>query len=106
MPNGDDGVNLMQIGAHLDDSAPVESIRYMGPTSKTQLNAIGIFTVGDLKRMGAIDTYLAVKATGYPVSLNFVWAMFAGLMGIDFGKIPPEFKVAVKAELQAPVEGK
>jgi len=100
MSTSDDDVHLMHIGAHLDDAASVDSLRYMGPTSKTQLNAIGIMTVGDLKKLGVIDAYLAVQATGYPVNLNFVWAMFAGLMGIEFGKIPAEFKEAVKTELK------
>lgn len=92
---------FMEIGAGLDDAAPVESVRYVGPKSKQELNAIGIKTVGDLKRVGVIDAYLAVKATGYPVNINFVWAMYAGLLGVDFDKIPAEFKAAVRKELAA-----
>ncbi len=40
----------VQIGGHLDDNAQVESVRYLGPKSKDILNAIDIYTVGDLKR--------------------------------------------------------
>jgi DNA transformation protein and related proteins len=97
----DGDLNLFEIGAHLDDSAPVESVRYIGPKSKIELNAIGIITVGDLKRVGVIDAYLTIKNTGLPVSINFVWAMFAGLLGVDFNRVPPEFKAAVRAELKA-----
>lgn len=88
-----------QIGSHLADDAPVESVRYLGPKSKDTLNALGIMTVGDLKREGVIDTFLKIKRAGFPASLNFVWAMYAGLMNIDFHRVPPEFKDAVKAEI-------
>lgn len=97
-------LNFLEIGAHLDDDAPIESVRYLGPKSKAELNAVQIFTVGDLKKKGAIDAYLEVKDRGFPVSLNFLWAMFAGLMGVDFHKIPPEFKDAVKAQLESPTQ--
>lgn len=92
---------FMEIGAGLDDTLPVESIRYLGPKSKRELNAIGIKTVGDLKSIGVIDAYLMVKARGWTVNINFVWAMYAGLLGVDFDKIPAEFKEAVRKELAA-----
>lgn len=98
---GEDAVDFLEIGAHLDEDAPVESLRYIGPKSKAELNAIEIITVGDLKRIGVIDAYLIIKNKGFPVSINFVWAMFAGLMGMDFHRIPQEFKAAVRAELEA-----
>ena len=94
-------VNFLAFGAHLDDDAVVETIRYLGPISKKELNAIGVHTVGDLKERGIIEAYLQVKERGYPVNLNFVWAMFAGLMDVDFHKIPPEFKDAVKTQLES-----
>ena len=93
--------SLFEIGAHLDDAAPVETVRYIGPKSKVELNAIGIHTVGDLKRVGVIDAYLAIRNSGFPATINFVWAMFAGLLGVDFHRIPLEFKAAVRAELDA-----
>ncbi|MBL4839005.1 MAG: TfoX/Sxy family DNA transformation protein [Kordiimonadaceae bacterium] len=92
-------IDIAEIGAHLDDAALVETVRYIGPKSKIELNAIGIITVGDLKRVGVIDAYLTIKGTGYPVTINFVWAMFAGLLGVDFHLVPPEFKEAVRAQL-------
>jgi hypothetical protein len=88
-----------QIGSHLADDAPVESIRYLAGKSKAVLNALDIHTVGDLKRAGVVDTYLRIKAAGFPASLNFVWAMYAGLMDTDINRLPPEFKDAVKAEI-------
>jgi DNA transformation protein len=96
-----DNINLFEIGAQLNDADPVESVRYIGPKSKVELNAIGIITVGDLKRTGVIEAYLTIKAKGYPVTINFVWAMFAGLLGLDFHRIPAEFKAAVRAQLEA-----
>lgn len=97
----DDSFDLFEIGAHLDDARPVESVRYIGAKSKVALNDIGILTVGDLKRIGVIDAYLAMISGGVPANINFVWAMFAGLLGVDFHGIPLEFKAAVRAELGA-----
>ena len=81
-------------------AAPVESLRYLAGKSKVALNGIGIITVADLERVGVIDAYLQMKAAGVRAGLNFVWAMFAGLQGIDIFRIPAEFKEAVKAELK------
>ena len=87
------------LGAHLKPDAPVESIRYLGPKSKRELNALNIMTVADLVNYGVIDAFLAVRAAGHPVTLNFLWAMFAGLMNVDFHAVPRELKEAVKKEL-------
>lgn len=92
-------IDPLRLGAHLDADDPVEAIRYLGEKSKRELNAINIRTVGELVNYGVIDAYLAVKARGYPVTLNFLWAMFAGLMDIEFHAIPRDFKDAVKKEL-------
>lgn len=91
----------MDLGAHLDNKEAVEIIRYLGIKSRDQLNKVGIFTVGDLKQEGAIEVYLRLKQAGFPVTLNFLWAMFAGLMDVDLHKLPIEFKEAVKKELDS-----
>lgn len=92
-------IDPLRLGAHLDADDPVEAIRYLGEKSKRELNAINIRTVGELVNYGVIDAYMAVKARGCPVTLNFLWAMFAGLMDVDFHALPREFKDAVKSEL-------
>ena len=46
-----------------------------------------------------IDAYLEMKSRGFAVSKNFLWAMYAGLLGVDFHKIPPEFKDVVNKQL-------
>ena len=89
----------LTLGAHLNKDAPVDTIRYLGPKSRRELNALNIQTVGDLVNYGVIDAYLDVKAAGCPVTLNFLWAMFAGLMDLDFHALPTDFKDAVKREL-------
>lgn len=92
-------VDPLRLGAHMDPDAPVETVRYLGPKSKHELNALDIQTVGDLVNYGVIDAFLDVKARGYPVTLNFLWAMFAGLMDVDFHALPKDFKDAVKQQL-------
>lgn len=92
-------IDPLTLGAHLDPGAPVEAVRYLGDKSRRELNAINIRTVGDLVNYGVIDAYLTVKAQGHPVTLNFLWAMFAGLMDVEFHDLPKEFKQAVKRQL-------
>lgn len=89
------------LGAHLDADAPVETIRYLGAKSKRELNAINIRTVGELVNYGVVDAFIAVRQVGHPVTLNFLWAMFAGLMDVDIHTLPREFKDAVCAELES-----
>jgi hypothetical protein len=88
------------VGEGVADDTPVAALRWLGAKSGAQLGAIGIHTAGDLKRVGVIEAYLMMKRAGMPASLNFVWAMYAGLMGWDFRAIAPEFKAAVKAAIR------
>lgn len=95
-------IDPSKFGTHLGTDAPVDAIRYLGAKSKRELNAINIRTVGDLVNYGVVDAFIAVRQTGHPVTLNFLWAMFAGLMDMDIHALPREFKDAVCAQLDPP----
>jgi len=40
--NGTDDTNILEIGAHLDNSAPIESVRCVGPKPKVELKATAL----------------------------------------------------------------
>ena len=72
----------------------------MGPKSEQRLNAIGVYSLNDLKDMGAIDCCKILKAQGYPVSLNLAYAIEGALSDIHWTKIPADVKQALKHALK------
>ena len=82
------------------DSEP-NSLLELGPKSTVWLADIGIQTHRELEEMGIVPAYCLLKAQGYPVSLNLLYALYGALHGIPWNKVPPE----VKEQLQAEVEG-
>lgn len=90
---------VFQIGAAIDDATLVEDLRSIGPKSKKQLNAIGIFTAGDLKREGVLDTYYTLLSVGVKPNLNYVWAMMSALLDVEFSRVPQDLKDAIRKEM-------
>lgn len=59
----------------------------LGPSSETILAAAGITTAEQLRTMGAVAAYVAVKRTGTPVSLNLLWALEGALTGQSWKEV-------------------
>ena len=53
----------------------------LGPKSEGMLASVGIKTVEELKAVGAIQAFMAVKRAGLPASLNLLWALEGALTG-------------------------
>lgn len=81
------------------DDAPIESLRNLGPKSGMWLREAGITTVGELRRLGAVVAYQAVRQQREHVSLNLLWALAAGLEGIDWRELTQEAKALLRSEL-------
>jgi DNA transformation protein and related proteins len=47
----------------------------LGPKASQMLAAVGITSLSQLKRMGAVAAYAKVKKTGLNASLNLLWAL-------------------------------
>lgn len=84
-----------------DDTNLIE-LKNLGPKSTAMLNAIGIHTRVDLENMGAIDSYRALKAQGYKVNLNLLYAIEAALLDTHWTKLPDDIKQHLKNALDAP----
>jgi DNA transformation protein len=52
-----------------------ERMKNFGPKSNQWLNAVGVYDISDLRKLGAIKVFLKVKNKGFPVSLNLLWAL-------------------------------
>ena len=72
----------------------------LGPKSEQWLQAIGVYTRDDLQQIGAIDCYRILKAQGYPVTLNLVYAIEAALMDIHWTKLTTQQKQSLKQAIE------
>lgn len=74
------------------------AIRNLGPKSRAWLAEIGVTTESDLRALGAVEAYARLRFRfGRQVSRNMLFAMAAGLAGIDWHNL----SAAHKAELDA-----
>lgn len=76
-------------------------LKNLGPVSAGWLNAIGIYTKAELAALGAVAAYRRLKAAGYPVSLNLVYAIQGALMDLHWTDLP----AALRDELRQAVGG-
>jgi DNA transformation protein len=57
----------------------IEDLKGLGPKSAAMLARAGIATVEDLRAVGAVYAFVAVKRTGERASLNLLWALESAL---------------------------
>jgi DNA transformation protein len=76
-------------------------LRNLGKTSAQWLHAVGIHTAGDLRRLGAVDAYRAVKTRGFRASKVLLYAIEGALMDIHWNDLPSERKEALNKQLDA-----
>ncbi len=69
----------------------------LGPVSTKWLSAIGVHSRRDLEKLGAVDAYAILKASGYNASLNLVYAIEGALTGRDWNRLPAKRKAQLKA---------
>ena len=85
----------------MESSLPIESLPNLGPKSGQWLREAGITTIADLERLGPVVAFRLVKQRQPKASLNLLWAMAAGLKGMDWR----ELTEATKKRLRKEVEG-
>ena len=76
-------------------SAPAQ-LAHLGPASTRWLAAIGVHNRSDLERLGAVETYRILKAQGFPVSLNLLYAIEGARRGVDGRRISARLKDSLK----------
>jgi DNA transformation protein and related proteins len=79
---------------------PIGNLRNLGPTSAGRLRKVGIQTVSDLKRLGPAAVYRLVKQHYPEASRNLLWALAAGLKGIDGRELAESDKQRLLGELR------
>lgn len=62
-------------------------LKNLGPKSTQWLSSVGIKSLEDLQEVGPIEAFRAVKQKQPRASLNLLWALAAGLDGIDWREL-------------------
>ena len=77
----------------------LQNLRNLGKTSAQWLHAVGIHSASDLKRLGAVDAYRAVKARGFRASKVLLYAIEGALLDVHWNDIPVDRKEALNKQV-------
>ena len=75
-------------------------LKNLGMASVNILHAVGINTYADLRRIGAVEAYLRIKARDINVSKVMLYALQGALMNVHWNDLPPELKIQLVAEAE------
>ena len=78
-----------------------EKIRNVGPKSAAWLRQVGVRTIEDLTREGAVDTFLKVKRAGFRPSLNLLYSMEGALVDCHWTDLSDERKQQLVSEYES-----
>lgn len=79
----------------------LQDLRNLGKTSAQWLHAVGIHSAADLRRLGAVDAYRAVKTRGFRASRVLLYAIEGALLNVHWNDLPLERKEALNKDLEA-----
>ena len=82
-----------------DLGEPIETLRNLGAASGSALRAVGIRTVGDLQRVGPVVAFRLVKQIRPDATMNWLWAMAAGLKDQDLRELSAAEKHRLRSQL-------
>ena len=78
-----------------------EKIRNVGPKSAAWLRQVGVRTIEDLTREGAVDTFLKVKRAGFRPSLNLLYSMEGALVDCHWTDLSDERKQQLVSDYES-----
>lgn len=81
-----------------DDQIVIEQLTNLGPASAAWLRAVGIVTLADLKRTGAVAAWQQVRSNQPRVSLNLLYAMHGALRDQSWQSISDAEKQRLRQE--------
>jgi DNA transformation protein len=81
----------------MDDD--LQRMKNLGKTSVQWLHAAGIHTAADLRRLGAIQAYRAVKTRGFRASKVLLYALEGALLNRHWCDLPTQCKETLNQEL-------
>jgi len=76
--------------------AGARRIRNIGPVSSRWLAEVGVRSLEDLEKIGSVAAFRAVQRKRGKVSLNFLYALEAGLMDLRWDRLPEAVKSSLR----------
>ncbi|WP_375741458.1 TfoX/Sxy family protein [Pseudomonas boanensis] len=80
----------------------LQHLRNLGKTSAQWLHAVGIHNLSDLRRLGAVGAYKAVRARGFRASKVLLYAIEGALLDVHWNDLPPGHKAELNHQLDTP----
>ncbi len=77
----------------------LQHMKNLGKTSAQWLHAVGIHSASDLRRLGSVDAYRAVRARGFRASKVLLYAIEGALLGVHWNDLPPGLKDSLNVQL-------
>lgn len=77
----------------------LQHLKNLGKTSAQWLHAVGIHSASDLRRMGAVDAYSAVRKRGFRATKVLLYAIEAALLDIHWSDLPNDRKDALNKQI-------
>jgi DNA transformation protein and related proteins len=75
-------------------------LKNLGMASVNILHAVGINTYADLRRVGAVEAYLRIKARDINVSKVMLYALQGALLDVHWNDLSPDLKLKLVAEVE------
>lgn len=76
-----------------------EKLQNIGPKSAAWLRQVGVRSLDDLKKHGAVGAFLKVKKAGFRPSLNLLYALAGAERGCHWTALPTEDKEAMVVQV-------
>ena len=70
-------------------------LRNLGPKSQQILAKVGVVSVAQLRRLGAVAAYAKAKRSGANVSLNLLWALEGALCSLPWQEVAREHRTSL-----------
>ena len=80
-------------------NSEISSLQNLGPKSEKWLNEAGIYTLNDLKKLGAVKAFLKVKQLVKKPSLNLLYAIEGALIDTQWNKLSKDDRARLLFEL-------
>ncbi len=77
----------------------LQGLKNLGKTSAQWLHAVGIHNESDLRRLGAVGAYQAVKTRGFRISKVLLYAIEGALLDVHWNELSPDHKRALEQRL-------
>ena len=80
-------------------SDSLQKLQNLGPASIRMLTAAGINTADDLRRLGSVSAFLAVRETGQRPTMNLLWALEGALREEHWAKLSEKVRAKLQKEI-------